>query len=95
MVAGTTNEGAALVSVRLVSVGQAVTVEAGATGNGAALASVRFVGVAQDSHCDGWHHRRGCYSGLCTLGRRGPSQPLWLQARQVSAQNLPLFAWSA
>jgi hypothetical protein len=34
-------------------------------------------------------------SGLCSLGRRVLSQPLWLRAGNVTAIIWSLFAWSA
>jgi hypothetical protein len=70
-------------------------VVAGTTGEGAALASVRFVGVGSASHCGDGYERRGRCSGLCSLGRRGPIQPLCLRARQLRALLWPLFHRSA
>ena len=50
VVAGTTGEGAALASVRLLGVAQLATVLAVKTCNGAALASVHLVGMGSASH---------------------------------------------
>jgi hypothetical protein len=47
------------------------------TGNGAILCSVLLVVVGSNSHCFGMHDRRGRCCGLCTIGGRGLSQPLW------------------
>jgi hypothetical protein len=58
VVVGTTDEGAALTSVRLVGVGSATHVVADTTVEGADLASVRLVCVgSSSSHCSAWHER--------------------------------------
>jgi hypothetical protein len=49
-VAGTTGDGAALASVRFVSVAHSATVLAGTIGDGAALGSVRLVVVGSARH---------------------------------------------
>jgi hypothetical protein len=74
---------------------QPATVVAETTIEGAALASVRSVGVGTARHCGVGHDGRGRYSGLCSIGRRGLSQPLWWRTRQVRALLWPLFARSA
>jgi hypothetical protein len=51
--------------------------------------------VGSDSHCGGGRVRSGRFSGLCSIGRRGPRQPLWWRALQVRALLWPLFARSA
>jgi hypothetical protein len=71
---------------------QPATVVAGTAGEGVALASVCSFGVVEASHCGGVHDRWGRCSGLCSIGRRGLSQPLWWRARQVRALFWPLFA---
>jgi hypothetical protein len=51
--AETTDDGAALASVRLVGVAQSATLVAGTTFECAALASFRLFDVGSDSHCGG------------------------------------------
>jgi hypothetical protein len=68
---------------------------AGTTVEGAALASVSLVVVGTDNHCVSGNDRLGRCSGLCSLGRRGSSQPLWWRARKVRALLWSLFALSA
>ena len=55
------------------------------TAEGAVLASVRSVDVGSGSHCSDGNDCIGHCSGLCSLGLRGVSQPLWWRARQVMA----------
>jgi hypothetical protein len=74
---------------------QPATVVAGTTDEGAALVFVRSVGVGSYIHCGGGHDRCGRCTDLCSLGRRGLSQPLWWRARHVRALICPLFARSA
>ena len=62
------------------------------TCDGAAVASLRSDGVGSAIHCDGGQDSRGCWSGLCSFGRRRLSLQLWWRAQQVSAIMLPLFA---
>jgi hypothetical protein len=97
VVVDTTGEGDVLASVRLVGVGSAqeATEVAGTTAEGALLASILSFGVGSASHCAGGHDRSGRCPGLCSLGRRGLSQPLFWRARQVRALLWPLFAQSA
>jgi hypothetical protein len=64
------------------------------TVEGADLASVRLVGVGIASNYGGWIDRKGRCSGLCSLGRRGLSQPLWWRERQLRALLWPLFGLS-
>jgi hypothetical protein len=75
--------------------GQPATVVADTTGEGAGLVSVLSVGVGSATHCGGGHDMRGRYSGLCSLGRQGISQPLWCRKRVVRVPLWPLFACSA
>jgi hypothetical protein len=74
---------------------QPAIVVAGMKFEGAAMDSVLFVGVVSASHCGGGHDRWGRCSGLCLLGRRGFSQPLWWRAWQLRTLPWPLFARSA
>jgi hypothetical protein len=74
---------------------QLETVVAGTKCEGAALASVRLFGIDSASHCSGGHDRCGRCSGLCSLVRRGLSQPLWWRSQQVRALLWPVFARSA
>jgi hypothetical protein len=63
---------------------------------GADLASVRSIGVGQATHCGGGHDIWRLCSGLCSLCRRGLSQPLCWLARQWRALLWNLFvclAW--
>jgi hypothetical protein len=55
---------------------QPATVVAGTTRESNTLASVRSVGVGTASLCVGGHDRLRRSYGLCSLGRRGHSQPL-------------------
>jgi hypothetical protein len=71
------------------------TAVAGTTCHFAALSSVRLYGVGPASHYGGGNDGRGRCSGLCLLGWRVLSQPLWWRKRQVKALLWPLFAWSA
>jgi hypothetical protein len=71
------------------------SVEAGTTWEGGALASLRSVGVCSASHCGGGHVSGMRRSSLCSIGRRGLSQPLCWLARQVRALLWALFAWSS
>ena len=57
MVAGTTDDGADLASVRLVGAGTASHVLAGTTGEGAELASVGTFEVGLARHCGSGHDR--------------------------------------
>jgi hypothetical protein len=61
---------------RAASWAQPATVVACTTGEVAALASVRLVCMIEDRRCGGGHYRRERASSLCSLGRRGMSQPL-------------------
>jgi hypothetical protein len=74
---------------------QPAIVEVGTTGECAALASDRLVGMGSDSHCDGGYDRRRRCSGLCSLGQRGVSQPLWWRVWKLWALIWPLFVWSS
>jgi hypothetical protein len=55
---------------------QTATVVANTTGEGCHLTSVRLVDVVPDRYCGFGHDNTGRFSGLCSLGRRGLSQPL-------------------
>jgi hypothetical protein len=74
---------------------QPATVLAGTTVEGSSVASDRLVGVGSVSHSGRGHYRCGRCSGLCSLGRRGFSQPLLLRTRKLRALFWPLFAWSS
>jgi hypothetical protein len=73
---------------------QPATVVAGTTGEGAALAFVRSVVVGSATHCGGGNHMIGRCTGLCSLGRIWPSQPMWWRARKVRALLWPLLTRS-
>ena len=88
--AWTTVEAAPLVYVRLIGVSLDRH-----CGGGHDLSSASFVGVGTQSYYVGWHYSLGCWSGLCSIGRRRPSNPLWWPARQVTGLLWPLVAWSA
>jgi hypothetical protein len=74
---------------------QPVTVEAGTKCEGAAIASVCSVGVGTASHCGGGHVKRWRCFSICSLGRRGLTNPLFWWARLLRALLWPLFAVSA
>ena len=97
MVATTKGEGAALASVTSVCVGLARHYGGRHVRKGRILASVTSVGVGLASqYCRG-QVRRGRRSGLCSIGRRGLSQPLLWQERQFRALVCPLvdgLAWA-
>jgi hypothetical protein len=97
VVANTKCEVAALASVTSVCVGLARHYGGGHVRKGRILASVTSVGVGLASQCGGGQVRRGRLSGLCSIGRRGLSQPLMWQERQFMALVCPLFdglAWA-
>jgi hypothetical protein len=95
VVAGTIGEGAVLASVHSVGVGSVSHCGAGKTCELAALATVLLDGVVSASHYFGGQDMLGSFSGFCSIGRRGISQPLWWRARQVRALLCSLFASSA
>jgi hypothetical protein len=74
---------------------QSAIVVAGTTGDCATQASFRSVGVGAASHIVGGHGWRERCSGLCSLGRRELSQPLWWLARKMMAQLWLLLDLSA
>jgi hypothetical protein len=76
VVAGTTGEGLAVASVRLVGVGLARSELACKSGEGFDLASIRSVGVGTESHCGG---------GIDSLLKS-------LYARSVWAQSVTMLA---
>jgi hypothetical protein len=82
VVAGTTVDGAALASVRWLGLCQPATVVVGTRVEGASLISVRFIGEGSASHSGGGQDKRGRWSDLCSIGRRGIIQPLWWRVRQ-------------
>ena len=94
MVAGTTGEGADLVSAPLVGMVSATTVVAGTTGESVALAFGRLIGVGSDSHGVGGHDWRERFSGLGSFGRHELSNALWWRGRQERALLWHMFAWS-
>ena len=89
VVGGAAGEAAAVALVRFFCED---TVAAGTTGEGAVLASACLVGVDSTSHRGGGHVLLRRFSGLCSLGQRGLSQPLWWRARIVRALAWHLFA---
>jgi hypothetical protein len=70
---------------------QPATVVPGTTGESADLASVPLSAWAQQDTV-GRARQVRALSGLFSLGRRGPRQTLWWQARKVRALLWPLFA---
>jgi hypothetical protein len=68
---------------------------AGLTVECAPLAAVLSVGGGSASHWCGSDDRRGRCFCLCSVGRRGLSQPPLWRERQERALLWPLFAWWA
>jgi hypothetical protein len=64
---------------------QAATVVAGTAVEGTGLDCVRLNSVGTATHCVGGNDCLGHCSGLCSLGRRGVSQPMWWRARLMRA----------
>jgi hypothetical protein len=95
VVLGTTGEALLRPLIARSALVMPATVVAGTIGEGAALASDRLVGVDSASHCGGGNDRRGRCPGLCSLGRRGHSQPMSRRAREVRALPWPLISRSS
>ena len=90
-----TGEGAALVSVRSVGVGEPAIEVTGTTGEGDDLAPFRSIGLGSSNNCGGGYDRCWRCSGLYWMVRRVFSQPLWLRARNMMALLWNLYVWSA
>jgi hypothetical protein len=92
VVVDTTAEVAVLASFERSAWAQSATVVAGTKAEGAGLDCVRLNSVDTATQCGGGNDCLGHCSGLCSLDRRGISQPLWSRLRQLRALLWSLFA---